>query len=116
MDRTGPAELVPAAIAGYEADQVQDFSQGDPGPDFGVGDARHDGSRVAEAAGRRGRCQGRTRGNREEEPVISSFNDLIIPTANCLHKYNNMSRLSPTANSPTDRNPLIRITAVRAPG
>jgi hypothetical protein len=69
MDRTRPAELIPAAFAGYEADQVQDFSQGDHGPDFGEGDARHDGSRVAEAAG----FQGRPRGNREEEPVIHLF-------------------------------------------
>ena len=43
MDRTRPAELVPGSFAGHEADQVQDFSQGDPGPDFGEGDARHGG-------------------------------------------------------------------------
>jgi hypothetical protein len=48
MDRTWPTELVAGSLAGHEADQVQDFSQGDPGPDFGEGDARHGGSQDAE--------------------------------------------------------------------
>ncbi len=52
MDRTRPAELISAALAGYEAEQAQDFSQGDHGPDFSQGDARHDGSQVAIAARR----------------------------------------------------------------
>ena len=55
MDRTRPAELISGSFAGHEADQIQDFSQGDPGPDFGEGDARHGGSPEAETRGRRDR-------------------------------------------------------------
>jgi hypothetical protein len=41
MDRTRPPHLIPGRLAGDEADQVQDISQGDPGPDFGEVDTRH---------------------------------------------------------------------------
>ncbi len=47
MDRARPAELIPGSFAGHEADQVEDLSQGDPGPDFGEGDARHGGIQQA---------------------------------------------------------------------
>ncbi len=55
MDRTRPAELIPGSFAGHEADQVQNFSQGDPGPDFSEADGRHGGSREAETRERQGR-------------------------------------------------------------
>lgn len=44
MDRTWPAELITGAFAGHEADHVQNVGQGNPGPYFGEGDARHGGS------------------------------------------------------------------------
>ena len=43
MDRTWSAELSPGGFGGDEADEVEDVSQSDPGPDFGEVDAWHVG-------------------------------------------------------------------------
>ena len=41
MDRTRPAHLVPGGFAGDEADEVEDVSQRNHGPDSGKVNARH---------------------------------------------------------------------------
>jgi hypothetical protein len=65
MDRTRPAELIPGSFAGHEADQVQDVSQGNPGPDFGEVDSRHGGSpRRNHERVRAGDARGDSGGNR----------------------------------------------------
>ena len=42
-DRAWAAHLIPAGLAGNEADQDKDISPGDPGPDLGAGNARQGG-------------------------------------------------------------------------
>ncbi|MGB2612423.1 MAG: hypothetical protein WBC80_25895 [Isosphaeraceae bacterium] len=43
MDRTRAAYLISGGLAGDEAQQVEDISQGDPGSGFGEVNARHGG-------------------------------------------------------------------------
>ena len=75
MHRTRAAHLIPRGLAGDEAEQVENISQGDPGSDLGKVDARHgsdsqgrviSGWRLTEPRGRG------TVGIREEEPVSES--------------------------------------------
>jgi hypothetical protein len=72
MDRARAAHLIPGSLAGDEADQAEDFSHGDPGPDLGEANTRHDGGSQDPVRGRRGpRGDADADGiaGREEEPV-----------------------------------------------
>ena len=43
MDRARAAHLISGGLAWDEADQAEDFSHGDPGPDFSEANTRHAG-------------------------------------------------------------------------
>lgn len=62
MDRARATELIPAAFARCEADQGQDISQRNPGPDLSEGNARHNGSRLIERGGPQGGREGKAPG------------------------------------------------------
>ena len=49
MDRARAAHLIPRGLAGDEADEAEDLSDGDPGPDFREANARHGGDPKAES-------------------------------------------------------------------
>jgi hypothetical protein len=72
MDRTRPAHLVPGGFVGDEADEVEDVSQRNHGPDSGKVNARHDCGLRTEARGivRAEDFRPGSGGSREEEPVI----------------------------------------------
>jgi hypothetical protein len=44
MDRAGAAHLISGGLVGDEADEVEDFRHGDPGPDFSEANTRHGGN------------------------------------------------------------------------
>lgn len=72
MDRARATHLIPGSLAGHEAEQFEHFGHGDPGPDLGEANTRHDGGPQDPDRGRRGPSgEAVTDGSadREEEPV-----------------------------------------------
>ena len=54
MDRARAAHLISGGLAGDEADQAEDFSHGDFGPNFSEANSRHGGGSQDLVGGRRG--------------------------------------------------------------
>ncbi len=54
MDRARAAHLIPRSLGRNEANQAEKLSHGDPGPDVGKANTRHDGDSQDSLQGRGG--------------------------------------------------------------